>query len=85
MGVPKALVEGFWGACSAHRVQSPGGDPPQADAIHYQQGHQAPLGDDKEFPHLGEDYQGVNGGLPPPLRVETGVLRDALLLLRYML
>ena len=25
------------------------------------------LGDDAEFPHLGEDYQGVSGALPPPL------------------
>ena len=31
-----------------------------------------------EFTHFGEDYQGVSGVLPPPLRVEIRVLKSPL-------
>ena len=51
MGFPIALVEGYWGVCSAHGLQSPVGDPPRANAICNQRGCQAPLGDDSELPH----------------------------------
>ena len=66
---------------STHRVQSPDGDPSQADAAHDQQDCQALLGDDVAFPHLDEGYHGVSGDLPPLLRLETGVLKSSLPLL----
>ena len=70
---------------SVHSEQSPERDPPQGDAIHGQQGHQALLGDTVGFPHLGGDYQWVNGIPPSPLRVEIEVLKGPLPLPSYTL
>ena len=72
LGFPKALVEDLWGVHSTHRVQPPGRDPPEANAILSQLGHQGLPGGGAEFPHLGGDFQQLSVVSPPPLRVELG-------------